>query len=119
MTDQNQSVGDSLDSSEDFNPEYINSFDDRTCPICKFKNETPLQIHYGSQACFSCRAFFRRAHQKTKSPNFICKRNNTCEITVKTRRRCQKCRYTLCLKSGMLLDCKIYQRTTVNTYSQM
>ena len=109
MTEHNQSVGDALDSSEDFNHEYIDSYDDRTCPICKFKNEMPLQIHYGSKACFSCRAFFRRAHQKTKSPNFICKRNNTCEITVKTRRRCQKCRYTLCLKSGMLI-CKIHKK---------
>ena len=29
------------------------------CPICGFKSEKPLQIHYGGQACFSCRAFFR------------------------------------------------------------
>ena len=45
--------------------------------------------------------FFRRAHQKTKAPQFVCKRMNSCEITVKTRRRCQKCRYDLCLKIGM------------------
>ena len=45
--------------------------------------------------------FFRRAHQKTKTPKFYCKQNNACEITVKNRRRCQKCRYDLCLKIGM------------------
>ena len=45
--------------------------------------------------------FFRRAHQKTKTPKFSCKQNNACEITVKTRRRCQKCRYEKCLKIGM------------------
>ena len=37
-------------------------FDDTLCPICKFRTETPMQIHYGGQACFSCRAFFRYVH---------------------------------------------------------
>ena len=37
-------------------------FDDTLCPICKFRTETPMQIHYGGQACFSCRAFFRDVH---------------------------------------------------------
>ena len=54
---------------ESTNPEvYTNSlnpsrhkpnFDETLCPICRFKSEKPLQIHYGGQACFSCRAFFR------------------------------------------------------------
>ena len=35
------------------------NFDETLCPICRFKSEKPLQIHYGGQACFSCRAFFR------------------------------------------------------------
>ena len=73
----------------------------------------------------SCRAFFRRAHQATKTPNFSCKNNGACKVTAKTRyvsagseikpgrtwslarvtldcrRKCQKCRYDLCLSSGM------------------
>ena len=77
------------------------SDEEKTCPICKFSSDQILQIHYGGPACFSCRAFFRRAHQKTKNPNFLCKRGNSCEVTVKTRRRCQKCRYELCLRNGM------------------
>lgn len=72
-----------------------------SCPICQEYSEQPHQLHYGGIACFSCRAFFRRAHQKTKAPNFKCKKNNTCEVTVKTRRKCQKCRYNLCLAQGM------------------
>ena len=106
MTDYSQSYGvQSNDGENPNNPDNpndgaVNIFDDLTCPICKFKSEQPLQFHYGGMACFSCRAFFRRAHQKTKSPNFMCKRNDTCEVTVKTRRRCQKCRYLLCLKNG-------------------
>ena len=35
------------------------NFDETLCPICRFKSEKPLKIHYGGQACFSCRAFFR------------------------------------------------------------
>ena len=79
----------------------MTSDEEKTCPVCKFSSDQVLQIHYGGPACFSCRAFFRRAHQKTKNPNFLCKRGNSCEVTVKTRRRCQKCRYELCLRNGM------------------
>lgn len=71
------------------------------CPVCKDYSETPHQLHYGGTACFSCRAFFRRAHQTTKEPDFKCKKTGKCEVTVKTRRKCQKCRYDLCLKIGM------------------
>ena len=74
---------------------------DYICPICRDVSDQPQQLHYGGKACFSCRAFFRRAHQKTKNPGFVCKKNNACEVTVKTRRRCQKCRYDLALKAGM------------------
>ena len=103
MNENSQSQGDQSNAVENptnHNEGTVNTFDDLTCPICKFKSDQPLQFHYGGMACFSCRAFFRRAHQKTKSPNFMCKRNDTCEVTVKTRRRCQKCRYLLCLKNG-------------------
>ena len=74
---------------------------DYICPICRDVSDQPQQLHYGGRACFSCRAFFRRAHQKTKNPDFFCKKDNACEVTVKTRRRCQKCRYVLALKAGM------------------
>ena len=69
----------------------------------------------------SCRAFFRRAHQASKNPNFACKNSGACKVTAKTRyvsratesplavdsgcvlrrRKCQKCRYDLCLNAGM------------------
>ncbi|TRY80570.1 hypothetical protein TCAL_16754 [Tigriopus californicus] len=71
------------------------------CPICKFKSNDKHCFHYGGVSCYSCRAFFRRAHQGTKEPSFKCKRNNQCDITEKTRRKCQKCRYELCLNAGM------------------
>lgn len=71
------------------------------CPICGESSDQPHQIHYGGVACFSCRAFFRRAHQKTRDPKFVCKKGGNCEITVKNRRKCQKCRYELCVTAGM------------------
>ena len=71
------------------------------CPICQSVAKQQHQTHYGGMACFSCRAFFRRAHQTSKTPNFVCNRNNSCVINVKTRRSCQKCRYLICLRVGM------------------
>ena len=38
---------------------------------------------------------------KRKLPEFMCKKSGKCNVTPKTRRRCQKCRYDLCIKAGM------------------
>eukprot|EP00095_Tigriopus_kingsejongensis_P011309 snap_masked-scaffold14_size734282-processed-gene-6.3 protein:Tk11309 transcript:snap_masked-scaffold14_size734282-processed-gene-6.3-mRNA-1 annotation:"hypothetical protein DAPPUDRAFT_8442" len=69
------------------------------CPICK--STEPHFLHYGGISCYSCRAFFRRAHQKTRTPQFTCLSGGSCEINVLTRKDCRKCRYDLCLKVGM------------------
>ncbi len=42
--------------------------------------------------------------QKTKNPNFVCKRGGTCVVTVSNRRRCQKCRHVRCINAGMTPD---------------
>ena len=87
----------------------------KVCYICKETTTKEHCIHYGALACFSCRAFFRRSHQgmqdkgltddgKRKLPEFICKKSGNCNVTPKTRRRCQKCRYDLCIKAGMQPD---------------
>jgi flagellar hook-basal body complex protein FliE len=41
---------------------------------------------------------------KRKLPEFACKKSGKCNVTPKTRRRCQKCRYDLCIKAGMVPD---------------
>ncbi len=51
------------------------------------------QNHYGAIACFSCRAFFRRAQSAKRRPFRACKRGGGCTITVKTRRYCASCRW--------------------------
>ena len=73
------------------------------CYVCQ-EEAKPGQEHlrnYGGVVCYSCRAFWRRSHQKSRNPNFVCKKAEDCVITVKTRRRCQKCRYNRCLMTGM------------------
>ncbi len=76
----------------------------KICPICSERSEQPHQIHYGGLACFSCKAFFRRAHQKTRHPEFECKKSGDCMVDTKSRRKCQKCRYERCLANGMNPD---------------
>jgi Zinc finger, C4 type (two domains) len=50
--------------------------DDRICPVCA--EEAPPgethHPHYGGICCYSCRAFFRRANQKSKTPTLKCKK---------------------------------------------
>ena len=79
------------------------------------------RLHYGGICCYSCRAFFRRAHQNNKTPHFICKKNNSrssssagssnegqrsrpayqyCGVDVTTKRQCQSCRHNRCIDIG-------------------
>jgi len=43
-----------------------------TCPICKYRSNDKHCFHYGGISCYSCRAFFRRAHQvRFKTSRFV------------------------------------------------
>jgi hypothetical protein len=68
--------------------------------VCQIQSDNH-HVHYGALACFSCRAFFRRAHSKARGPTYVCKKDSDCDITAKNRKKCQKCRYDKCLASGM------------------
>ena len=91
-------------------------------------------IHYGGICCYSCRAFFRRAHQNTKIPYFICRTetneqtttiaigsgqttsqserqivedtNVQCGTDVRTKRQCQYHRLKRCIEIGKTLRVK-------------
>ncbi|TRY76217.1 hypothetical protein TCAL_13043 [Tigriopus californicus] len=75
----------------------------KVCSICSSPTET-FHLNYGASSCFSCRAFFRRAVQKAKTPNFQCRAGGNCVINTQTRSDCRKCRFDLCLQSGMNPD---------------
>ena len=46
------------------------------CAICS-EDTGNYHLNYGASACYSCRAFFRRAIQKDRNPQFICKRGQS------------------------------------------
>ena len=74
------------------------------CHVCgEDISELNQQIHYGAIACFSCRAFFRRA-QGAKRPFQACKKENNCELTVDTRRFCGSCRWVYLIRASYKLD---------------
>ena len=73
------------------------------CPVCGDFSVNGHSKNYGAFVCFSCKAFFRRIHQKEhfNIKTYICKKTGNCKITVTTRRSCQRCRYEKCISVGM------------------
>ena len=69
------------------------------CHVCKEK--AGKHSYYGGQACTSCRAYFRRAVQSASYQGYLCIKDGKCEILLKTRKKCQYCRYQACLAAGM------------------
>merc|ERR1711963_1324164 len=72
---------------------------DRLCKVCREK--AGKHSYYGGQACPSCRAFFRRSVQSGYNATYFCVKDGNCEVTLKTRKNCQYCRYKLCEAAGM------------------
>merc|ERR1739838_627953 len=69
------------------------------CNVCG--ERAGKHSYYGGEVCPSCRAFFRRSVQSGYNATYCCVRDGSCQVTLKTRKNCQFCRYKLCLKSGM------------------
>lgn len=68
----------------------------KTCQVC---GDKALGYNFNAVTCESCKAFFRRNALTKKE--FTCPFNQNCDITVITRRFCQKCRLTKCFDIGM------------------
>lgn len=62
-------------------------------------SDRALGFNFNAISCESCKAFFRRNATSTKK--FSCPFSNACEITIITRRFCQRCRLEKCFKVGM------------------
>lgn len=67
--------------------------------ICSVCGDKALGYNFNAMTCESCKAFFRRNALSTKG--FTCPFSESCEITVVTRRFCQKCRLDKCFQIGM------------------
>ncbi|XP_053619411.1 nuclear hormone receptor HR96 [Plodia interpunctella] len=70
--------------------------------ICLVCGDRALGYNFNAISCESCKAFFRR--NALASKEFKCPFTNNCEITVVTRRFCQKCRLEKCLSIGMVKE---------------
>lgn len=67
--------------------------------ICAVCGDKALGYNFNAVTCESCKAFFRRNALAKKQ--FTCPFNQNCEISVITRRFCQKCRLKKCIDIGM------------------
>ena len=91
-TDQNSSPDDDGCHSPRMGSSASNGGKSTECAVCSEVTDNH-HMHYGAMCCFSCRAFFRRANQKTKKTVYVCKQDGNCDISFKNRKKCQKCRY--------------------------
>jgi len=69
------------------------------CHVCG--ERAGKHSYYGGQVCPSCRAFFRRSVQSGYNLTYVCVKNQECEMSLKTRKNCQFCRYKRCVEAGM------------------
>ncbi|XP_031633354.1 nuclear hormone receptor HR96 [Contarinia nasturtii] len=69
---------------------------DKVCMVC---GDKALGYNFNAVTCESCKAFFRR--NALSSKDFSCPFDESCAITVVTRRFCQRCRLQKCFKIGM------------------
>uniref|UniRef100_A0A182ND20 Nuclear hormone receptor HR96 n=1 Tax=Anopheles dirus TaxID=7168 RepID=A0A182ND20_9DIPT len=67
--------------------------------ICSVCGDKALGYNFNAVTCESCKAFFRRNALSTKG--FTCPFSENCDITVVTRRFCQRCRLEKCFRIGM------------------
>lgn len=72
----------------------------KLCGVC---GDKAFGFNFGALTCESCKAFFRRNAIKDKE--FRCLFKDDCEVNVRTRRFCQRCRLHKCFAIGMKKEC--------------
>ncbi len=75
-----------------------------SCVAC---NQPARGYHYyGAVVCDSCRAFFARAVKNNMHEKYLCLKGrltNACQIDSQSWVACQKCRFDMCIKVGMII----------------
>lgn len=79
-----------------YHPMKMSPTSDKVCMVC---GDKALGYNFNAVTCESCKAFFRR--NALSSKGFTCPFNETCEVTIVTRRFCQRCRLEKCFRIGM------------------
>lgn len=80
----------------DSHPMKMSPTTDKVCMVC---GDKALGYNFNAVTCESCKAFFRR--NALSSKGFTCPFNESCEVTIVTRRFCQRCRLEKCFRIGM------------------
>ncbi|CAF1554508.1 unnamed protein product [Adineta ricciae] len=70
---------------------------DLSCVVCC---AVAHGYNFDAISCESCKAFFRR-NALINMDRLKCRRDQDCEITLETRRRCKSCRLKKCFSVGM------------------
>jgi len=73
--------------------------------LCLVCGDRASGYHYNARSCEGCKGFFRRSI--TKNAVYSCKYENTCEIDMYMRRKCQECRFRKCIMVGMKAECVV------------
>lgn len=81
---------------DQYHPMKMSPTTDKVCMVC---GDKALGYNFNAVTCESCKAFFRR--NALSSKGFTCPFNETCEVTIVTRRFCQRCRLEKCFRIGM------------------
>lgn len=97
-TESNNNANDGNDenSKEDTKNGALRNGRGKICQVC---GDKALGYNFNAITCESCKAFFRRNALNKKE--FTCPFSNNCDVTVVTRRFCQKCRLSKCFTIGM------------------
>ncbi|CAF0884373.1 unnamed protein product [Adineta steineri] len=83
---------------------------DLSCVVCC---AVAHGYNFDAISCESCKAFFRR-NALSNTDRLKCRREQACEITLETRRRCKSCRLKKCFAVGMRKEWILTEEEKVN-----
>ncbi|CAD5227584.1 unnamed protein product [Bursaphelenchus okinawaensis] len=83
-------------SDKEFNSPGSSTDTKDFCEVC---GAIPASMHFGTNACRPCAAFFRRSVVLKRK--YKCKFDSNCAVNKNVRSVCAHCRYNKCISAGM------------------